>query len=167
MLGDRLHRGGETTAQYFFRMRSHSPGRWRKGQVRPRGKENGYKITEKQKLSHYSQWRDLVVQLRDCAYGSSGRKTFQGSAQPRRVFCHRIWEDSTTSNSGGTRKHFFALLAGIVFRVSSKGKMYSLKFPDVHWSAQLLTATDMATVSSINSTYRCYRREASEAEEHN
>ena len=45
--------------------------------------------------------------------------------------------------------------------------MYFQKFPNVQRSVELLTAVDLAMGSSINSTYRCYLREASEAEEYN
>lgn len=60
---------------------------------------------------------------------------------------------SKPSISGENRRHFSAVVA--VFRVRSKGKMYSLKFPNVHSSVELLiqTATDLAMVSSMNSTY--------------
>ena len=78
-----------------------------------------------------------------------------------------VWVGSKTSISGENRRHFSAVVA--VSRVRSKGKMYSLKFPNVHWSVELLiqTATDLAMVSSVNSTSRCHLREASEAEEYN
>ena len=78
-----------------------------------------------------------------------------------------VWVGSKTSISGENRRHFSAVVA--VSRVRSKGKMCSLKFPNVHWSVELLiqTATDLAMVSSMNSTFRCHLREASEAEEYN
>lgn len=117
-------------------------------------KTNGYNIM-KQRLGHYSQESGLTVQLRGCVYGGNGRKTFWGTTQTRRVYCHRIY--GKISNSGTNRRHFFALAASIVFGVGNKGKMYSLKFLYVHWSVELLTATDMAMVSSINSTYRHYQ----------
>lgn len=142
---------------FFSRIKNHIPGRWRKVQARLREKANGYKITEKQELGHYNQESGLITQLRSCMYGGNGRKTFWSTTRTRRVYCY--WISGKISNSGGNRRHFFALVTGIVFRVGSKGKMYSLKFPYVHWSVELLTTTDLPMVSSMNSTYRCYQIE--------
>lgn len=73
------------------------------------------------------------MQLRDCVYGIMAEKHPEAVLSPEGLLPQSL-SGSKTSNLGGSRRRFSAPVVGIVFRVSSKGKMYSLKFPDVNLS---------------------------------
>lgn len=73
------------------------------------------------------------MQLRDCIYGIMAEKHPEAVLSPEGLLPQSL-SGSKPSNSGGSRRHFSAPVVAIVFRVSSKGKMYSMKFTNVNQS---------------------------------